>query len=165
VRGSSVDELNGALIVETKDETASGRFLEALERLARTQGGGQVQIAPRGGGFTATVQGVPQPVHAFQENGRVVFAYGERAASDAIEPGDKLGDDPDFTSTRDSLGDYDVSVYVLMQPIFDLVDSTEAGSDADWQDAKPYLEPLQALVSGTSGEGDDLRYLFKLVVK
>ena len=38
-----------------------------------------VQIVPRDGGFTATVQGVPRPVHAFQESGRVVFAYGERA--------------------------------------------------------------------------------------
>ena len=42
-----------------------------------------------------------------------------------------------------------------MQPILDLVDSTGAASDADWQEAKPYLEPLSALVAGTSGEGDD----------
>ena len=35
----------------------------------------------------------------------------------------------------------------------------------DWQDAKPYLEPLNALVAGTSGSGDDLKSAFKLVVK
>ena len=49
-----------------------------------------------------------------------------------------------------------------MKPILDLVDSTSAGDDADWQDAKPYLEPLNALVAGTSGSGDDLRSAFKL---
>jgi hypothetical protein len=54
---------------------------------------------------------------------------------------------------------------VLMQPIFDLIDSTESGSDADWQEAKPYLEPLDALVGGTSGEGEDLKSAVKLIVK
>ena len=39
-----------------------------------------------------------------------------------------------------------------MKPIFDLVESTGAATDADWQKAKPYLEPLSALVGGTSGE-------------
>ena len=63
-------------------------------------------------------------------------------------PGEKLGDDAGLQATRDSLGDYDVSFYVLMQPIFDLVESTGAASDADWQKAKPYLEPLSALVAG-----------------
>jgi len=58
-----------------------------------------------------------------------------------------------------------VSFYVLLQPIFDLVDSTETANDADWQKAKPYLEPLSALVAGTSGEDDDLKSVFKIVVK
>ncbi len=165
VRGTSVSELDGALLIETKDEAASGRFLDGIERLARTQGGGQLEIAPRSGGFTATMEGVPQTIHAFQEAGRVVFAYGERAASDAIDPGEKLGDAPEFTEARDSLGDYDVSMFVLMQPIFDLVDSTESANDADWQEAKPYLEPLDALIGGTSGEGGDLRSALKLIVK
>jgi hypothetical protein len=166
VRGTSVAELDGALVIETKDEQASGRFLDAIERLARTQGGGQIEVAPRGGGgFTATIQGVPQAIHAFQEGGRVVFAYGDRAASDAVDPGETLGDAPEFTDARDSLGDYEVSMFVLMQPIFDLVDSTESANDADWQEAKPYLEPLDALVGGTSGEGDELKSAVKLIVK
>src|ERR687898_486884 len=139
--------------------------VDAIARLARTQGGGEVQIVPRDGGFTATVQGVPRPVHAFQESGRVVFAYGERAASDAIDPGETLGDSSEFIEARDSLGDYDVSMFVLMQPIFDLVDSTGSANDADWQEAKPYLEPLDALIGGTSGDGGDLKSAVKLIVK
>jgi hypothetical protein len=164
-RGTSVENLDGALVIETSDEAASGRFIAALERLAKSQGGGEIQIAPRDGGFTVTGAGIPKPVHLFQQSGRVVLSYGDAAAKDAIDPGTKLGDDPDFTATRDSLGDYDVSFYVLLQPIFDLVDSTETANDADWQKAKPYLEPLSALVAGTSGEGDDLKSAFKIVVK
>ena len=171
VRGKTVSELNGALIVETKDEAASGRFIEALERLARNQAdspGDSVGplSAPGGGrGFTLSSADVPKPIHVLQRNGRVVFAYGDAAAQDGVDAGDKLGDSPDFSAAHDSLGDYDVSFYVLVKPILDLVDSTEAGSDPDWQKAKPYLEPLSALVAGTSGDGDDLKSVFKLVVK
>jgi hypothetical protein len=172
VRGTSLSELDGALIVETSDEAASGRFIDALARLARQQGAGsdldvRPLAAPGGGeGYTLSGQGIPKPIHFFQRDGRVVLAYGDAAARDAIDPGDKLGDSPDFASIRDSLGgDYDVSFIVLMQPIIDLVDSTEAANDADWQDAKPYLEPLSALVAGTSGEGDDLKSAVKLIVK
>jgi hypothetical protein len=170
VRGTSVSALEGALVVETSDEAASARFIDALERLAKSQGGGERQIgplsAPGGGkGFTVRGAGVPKPIHVFQRNGRVVFAYGDGAAKDAVDAGDKLGDSPDFTATRDSLGDYDVSFYMLMQPILDLVDSTDAAADPDWQKAKPYLEPLSALVGGTSGDGDNLKSAVKVVVK
>jgi Protein of unknown function (DUF3352) len=170
VRGSSVSEIDGALVVETKDEAASTRFIAALQRLARTQGEGEIQVgplsAPGGGeGFTLRGQGVPKPIHVLQRDGRVVFAYGDAAATDATDAGEQLGDDSDFTATRDSLGDYNVSFYLQMQPIFDLVESTGAATDADWQRAKPYLEPLSALVAGTSGDGDDLKSAFKLIVK
>jgi hypothetical protein len=170
VRGASVAELNGALVVESSDEQASARFLAALERLAKGQAEEGIRIGPLGApgggdGFTVTGAGIPKPVHLFQRDGRVVFAYGDAAAADGVDAGDKLGDDPDFTATRDSLGDYDVSFYLLMEPIFDLVGSTETGTDADWQKAEPYLEPLSALVAGTSGDGEDLKSAFKLVVK
>jgi hypothetical protein len=172
VRGGSVSELNGALIIETKDEAASGRFIDALERLARSQAAGpgdrvEPLRAPGGGkGFTISSQDVPKPIHVFQRNGRVVFAYGDTAAKAGAEAGDKLGDAPDFSAARDSLGgDYNISFYVLMQPIWDLVDSTDSANDPDWQKAKPYLEPLSALVGGTSGEGDDLKQAVKLIVR
>jgi hypothetical protein len=165
VRGSSLTSLDGALIVETSDEAESARFLSALERLIRTQAGSDTQIHRRSGGFTIKIARVPKPIEAFVQSGKVVFAYGDAAAKDAVDATDKLGDSPDFTSARDSLGDYNVSAYVLMKPILDLVDSSSAANDADWQRAKPYLEPITALVSGTSGSGDDLKSAFKLIVK
>ncbi len=170
VRGTSVSDLDGALIIETKDEAASERFIAALARLARTEGQGAVRIGPLGApgggkGFTAQASEVPKPIHFFQKSGRVVFAYGDAAASDAISPGDTLGDSAEYTAARDSLGDYDISFFLLANPILDLVDSTEAATDADWQKAKPYLEPLSALVGGTSGDGDSLRSAVKLIVK
>jgi hypothetical protein len=53
-----------------------------------------------------------------------------------------------------------------VKPILDLVDSTSAASDEHWQEARPYLEPLSALVGGSSGgDGDGLKSAAKLVVK
>jgi hypothetical protein len=165
VRGTTLSSLDGALVVQTSDEAASKRFLAAIARLAQTQGDSSTQIRPRSGGFTVRIDGVPKPILAFVQSGKVVFAYGDAAAKDAVDAADKLGDSPDFTSASDSLGDYDVSAYLLMKPIIDLVDSTPAGDDADWQDAKAYLEPVSALVAGTSGSGDDIKSAFKLIVK
>src|SRR5215210_3944393 len=170
VRGKSVSELDGALIVETKDEQASGRFLAALERLAKSQAQtdelriGPLALQGGGEGFTARGSGIPKPIHVFQKSGRVVFAYGDTAASDAVDPADRLGDSADFQAATESLGDYKVSFYLLVQPILDLVDSTDAATDADWQKAKPYLEPLGALVGGTAGDGDEMRSAVKLTV-
>ena len=170
VRGMSVSELDGALVIETNDEEASGRLIAALERLAKSEAEGDVQIsplaAPGGGeGFTAEGAEIPKPVHVFQRDGRVVFAYGNAAASDAVGAGATLGDSPDYKAAAESLGDYELSFYLLMQPIFDLVDSTEAATDADWQKAKPYLKPLSALVGGSSDDGERLRSAIKLIVK
>jgi hypothetical protein len=171
VRGTSVPELDGALVIETKDEAASGRLIAALERLAKGQAdnsGDRVGplSAPGGGeGFTATSRDVPKPIHVFQRNDRVVFAYGDAAAADAVSPGSKLGDSAEYQAAGDSLGDYDISFFLLVGPIVDLVESMDTAGDADWQKAKPYLEPLNALVGGTSGDGDSLRSAMKLIVK
>jgi len=170
VRGTSVSTLDGALVIETSDEAASARFIAALERLAKTQGQGELRIgplsAPGGGeGFTARSADIPKPIHVFQKSGRVVFAYGDAAAKDAVDPAQTFGDSAEFAGTRDSLGNYDVSFYLLMQPILQLAESAGASSDSDWQSAKPYLEAITAIVGGTSGDGDDLKSAVKVVVK
>src|SRR5215217_2959020 len=165
-RGTSVSDLDGALVIETSNEAASGRFISALERLAEGQAddpGDRVGplTAPAGGnGFTLTGRSFPTSIHVFQRSGRVVLAYGDKAAADAVGSSQPLGDSPDYEQAAGSLGDYDVSFYLAVAPILQLVDSTSAAGDADWRKAKPYLEPLSALLGGTSGDGDGLRSAF-----
>jgi hypothetical protein len=171
VRGNGESNVNGALIIETSDEAASGRLIERLRKLAETQadnpGDRVVPLSAPGGGegFTLVSPSIPRPLHLFQREGRVVLAFGDEAAAEGVEASQPLADSADYTQAAESLGDYDVSFYVAVQPILDLVESTGAASDADWQKAKPYLEPLDALVGGTSGDGDGLKSAFKLIVK
>jgi hypothetical protein len=168
VRGTSLSELNGGIVIETTDPAASARLLRRLASLGTRSPDGPHVVplsAPGGGkGFTIRDPDIPQPIHVFQRGERVVVAYGDAAAKDAIDPAQKLGDSPEFTEATKSLGDYTVSVYAVVAPILQLVDSTENGSDPDWQKAKPYLEPLKALVGGTSGDQDQLRSAFKLLI-
>ena len=171
VRGTSLDSIDGALEVQTSDEAKAERFVAALARLARQQAdnpGDRVGplSAPGGGkGFTLTSPDIPKPIHVFVGSGKLVVAYGDDAALAAVQTGGRLGASADFEAAQDSLAGYDASLYVLVKPILDLVESTSAGSESGWQQAKPYLEPLSALVAGTSGSGDDLKSAVKLIVK
>ena len=164
VRGESVAELNGALIVETSDEAASARFIDAVARLARKAN--DARVTDTNGGVTVSSPDVPEPIHLFQRDGKVVLAYGAAAAADALDPGEKLGDSQAYKDAQEALGgDYDLSFYLGFEPIFALVDSTGAGDDEGWQKVKPYLEPLGALVVGAQKDGDKLRSAFGITVK
>jgi hypothetical protein len=171
VRGTSVDELNGAVVVETKDEEASGRFIDGIARLLRRNSGlgtavGPLDLPGGGEGVTVRSQEVPQPIHLFQRDGKVVAAFGDAAAEDALDPGKTLSESADFTQAEEALGgDFAVSFFVAFQPILALAEAEGAGSDEDFQKAKPYLEPLGALVGGASEDGDKLRSAFALTVK
>jgi hypothetical protein len=167
VRGETVQALNGAVIVDTTDEAASKRALDALARLAR-RSGGSTQVRPlavEGEGFTITDPEIPQPVHVFQRDGRVIAAYGDEAAREAVDPSQTLEGSEPFDQAAGALGDgYEVNSYVGIDQILELVDSTSAGSSADWREAKPYLDPLGALVSGSKKDGDDLITQLRITV-
>jgi hypothetical protein len=166
VRGTSLADLNGGVVIETTDPTASARLISRLGQLSRQSPGTTVKplSVPGGGkGITLRDGDLPAPVHIFQREDRVVVAYGDAAAEDALAPTERLGDAPEFTDAAQALNGYAVSFYVAVAPVLELADS-QAGNDPDWQNARPYLEPLKALVSGTSGDADELRSAFRLLV-
>jgi uncharacterized protein DUF3352 len=171
VRGTSLDGLDGAMVVETSDEEASGRFIDGIARVARQSADPGMRIGPldlAGGGEGVTLRDpeLPQPVHLFQREGKVVAAYGDAAARDALDPADTLAGSEDFTQAEEALGgDYAVSFYLAFEPILELAEAEGAGADEDYQEAKPYLEPLGALVGGAREDGDNLRSAFALTVK
>jgi uncharacterized protein DUF3352 len=171
VRGTSVAGLDGALVIETSDEAASGRFIDAIVRLARQNAEPGLRIVPlqlggAGEGVTVRSAQLPQPVHLFQADGKVVAAYGDAAARDALDPGETLADSPAYTQAEEALGEgYAVSFFLAIEPILALAESEAAGADGDFQEVKPYLEPLGALVGGARKDGDKLSTAFGLTVK
>ena len=101
----------------------------------------------------------------FLEDDRFVVAYGDDAARNAISPSETLGSSPEFAEATQSLDGYDVSFYLAVDQVLQLVEDAGARSEPDYQEAKPYLEPLGALIGGTKGSGDDLLSAFKITVK
>lgn len=171
VRGTSVDELNGAVVVETSDEEASGRFIDGIARVLRRSSGpgttvGPIELPGGGEGVTMRSQDFPEPIHLFQRDGKVVAAFGDAAASDALDPAETLAESAEFTQAEAALGgDYDVSFFLAFQPILALAEAEGAGAEEDFQKAKPYLEPLGAVVGGASADGDKVHGAFALTVK
>jgi hypothetical protein len=171
VRGTSVSDLSGALIVETSDEQKSGRVLDTIARFARQSADPQESVGPLelsggGEGYTLHTPDVPEPIHLFQQDGKVVLAYGDEAAADAISPSQTLSDTPEFSRAEDALGgDYNVSFYLSMEPILELVESTGAGSSEEYAKIKPYLEPFGAFVGGAQENGDKLRSAFGVTIR
>ena len=171
VRGTALDELNGAVVIETSDEEASGRFIDGIARLLRRSSGLGTTVDPLdlpGGGEGVTLRSreVPKPIHLFQRDGKVVAAFGDAAAEDALDPAETLSESAEFTRAEAALGgDYAVGFFVAFQPILALAEAEGAAADDDYQKAKPYLEPLGAIVGGASEDGDQIRSAFALTVR
>ena len=169
VRGGTVPELNGALVVETSDPAATGRVIARLRAFAERTDDPGTSVGPLavsgGEGFTIRDTDEPQPFHVFVEDDRFVVAYGDDAAKNAISPSETLGTSPEFAEATQSLDGYDVSFYLAVDQVLQLVEDAGARSEPDYQEAKPYLEPLAALIGGTKGSGDDLLSAFKITVK
>ena len=171
VRGTSVADLNGGLVVETTDPAATERFLSRLAQLARAQNDdpgttiGPLSAPGDGEGFTVTATELPQPVHVFLDGDRFVVAYGDAAAADAVDPSNTLADAPAFSAAVGSLKGYNTSFFLDMPAVLSLIDSTEAAADPQWQQVRAYLEPLTALVGGSAGSGNEISQAFKVVIE
>lgn len=159
-RGTSVAGLEAGAAIQTSDPAASRRTLKATRRLLSKQvsGGekvGRLSLPGGGDGFTVTGPELQEPVHVAVRGGQVVIAYGDAAAEDLLEPSSKLGDQADFSSARDRLGDgFEAGTYLDVAPVLELAENEGAASDPDYEKAKPYLEPLARVVAGTKEEGD-----------
>jgi hypothetical protein len=170
VRGTSLPTLNGALVVETSDEAASKRVIDTIAGLVRKSADGGEHVGPfnlsgGGEGYTLRTPALPQPIHLFQREGKVVLAYGDAAAQDALHPAGRLGDTMEYKDAQEALGgDYDLAFYLGFPSVVSLVDSI-AGDDEGWLKVKPYLEPLGALVAGAKKDGDQLRSAVGITVK
>ena len=110
---------------------------------------------------------VPEPIHLFQRDGKVVLAYGDAAAADALDPAEKLGDTPGVQG-RPGGARRRLRRWPSTSPSSRSWRSWTppgAGDDEGWLKVKPYLEPLGALVVGAQKDGDKLRSAFGITVK
>lgn len=173
VRGQDRSNLGGALVVQTTDPAATRRAIAGFQRILRPQlsqgtGGRITKLGVRGAeaGFTLTAPNLPRPVNVLLSGDRFVIAFGNEAASAAIDPKGTLEDEPNFSQAKQSLGSgYTVSTYASVPAALLLAEGMGAGSDANYGKLKPYLTPLGALLGAAKPAGDGkLESKFRLSV-
>jgi uncharacterized protein DUF3352 len=156
VGGTTSADLGGALVIKTTDPAKTKRTMAVLERYARQSAGTKVSSLKGSGiddGFTAKDASGPA-VHIALAGDRFVVAVGGRdVLAQAISPSQQLGSSPAFTAAAGKLGNgLRPSFYLDFTQVTKLIESF-AGTNPDFQKAKPYLDAFGAIVAGAKSEG------------
>ena len=156
VRGQSVGDIGGALVVESKDEAKSRAAIAKIQRFANSQ---NIPTKPLSGvqgvdaGFVVDTGSIPVAVAAAGD--KFVIAAGQSALEAALKPSGKLSDSATYKSAVDSLGDgIKPSVYIDVARALQLVEGVGAADDPSYRQAQPYLRAFSTIVAGGKHEGD-----------
>ena len=165
--------VDGALIIETSDEAASGRLIAAPAR-ARGDPGGQPRRPRRPALRTRRRRGLhartapPSRSRSTSSSSAAGWCSptATRPPPRRVEPAEPLGDSPDYTAAPRLAGRLRRLVLpaVAADPRPGRLDRARPPTRTGRRRSR-YLEPLDALVGGTSGDGDRLKSAFKLIVK
>jgi hypothetical protein len=155
VQGTTQQSVNGALVIQSKDPDLTGRLLNQLQGLLQL--GGTVkplQLSGGGTGFQLSDQSIPQPVEIAQQGDKLVIGYGAGSAEASLTPAQTLADSPAYTQAHDQISSLGTDLFVNLQPIFALAKASGAKSDPSFRQAKPYLDALSYVVTGSGSSGD-----------
>lgn len=160
VRGTSMSDLGGAVVVKSKDPAASKAAIAKLRTLLK---GLDVQTgaltgAPSGAeGFTITIGGpLPGGIQVASKDDKFVIAYGSGVLEDALGGADPLGDSEPFKTAAGLLEGAKPSVFLDTPQVVKLL-GTFAGSDEDFAKAKPTLDAFGPAAAGVTQDGDVTR--------
>jgi hypothetical protein len=158
VQGTTQSTLTGALVVQTKNPELTGRLLGQLQSLlALGSRGGvkQLQLSGGGTGFEIDDPSVaPRPVEIAQQGDKLVISYGAGSAEQTLTPASKLSGSPSFSSAEGQISSLGADFFLDLPSVFALAESTGSKSDPQYVQAKPYLDALSYLVTGSGSKGD-----------
>ena len=171
VRGQSTSSLGGGHVVTSTDTAPTRREIAGFQRIIRSQAGSGVRVGRLGvrgadAGFTLNLSGLQGPVNVLLAGDKFVLAFGNEAATEAINPGDTLATEQNFKQASQSLGSgYNVSFYASVPAALILAEGSGASTDDGYQRAKPYLTVLGALVGAAKpAGGGQLESKFRLTI-
>jgi hypothetical protein len=168
VRGASEPALDGALVIESTDDgKASAAFGKIIGLIGKEAAVNPEPIRLPGAesAFSLAAPDIEKPIVLARGKGRVVAAYGQEAATAALDPATKLGDSELYGDAKDALADGMEPGFLLSMPaVITLVDAI-GEADADYADAKPYLETLGAITTGGTVDGDTAKSRIAVTLK
>jgi Protein of unknown function (DUF3352) len=167
VRGTDMASLDGALVIDaTDDAKASAAFGKLVALIGRESGKAPepVKIDGAESAFAIDTPDAEKRIILARGEGRVVGAYGEGAASAALNPGAQLGDSESFGGAAEILGDMDATFMLSIPDAIELADAAGA-TDAEFDQARPYLEALDVAAGGGEADDDRVRSRFGVTLK
>jgi hypothetical protein len=167
VRGTSIAQIGGALVVQTSDPQATKAAIRKIARLV-PQLSPSTQVARATGiqgaedGVAITAEGSPFPILLVQGGDKFVFGVSKQAVEAALSRSTKLSDSPSFKSAASAHSGVDPTFFFDVAPVLALADGLGAGNDPDFAQARSYLQQFGSIAAGSKREGDTQRA--KLVV-
>jgi hypothetical protein len=157
VQGTTQQTLTGALIVQSKDTELTGRLLSQFQGLLQLGSSGvkPLHLSGGGSGFQINDPSVaPRPVEVAQQGDKIVIGYGAGSAEASLTPAQTLSDSPTFSTAHDQISSLGTDLFVDLKSVFALAESSGAKSDPSYVQAKPYLDALSYVVTGSGSSGD-----------
>ena len=161
VRGTSMDDLGGALVVKSKDPAASRKAIGTLRKLLGSLNVKTAALSGAGSsgaeGFSVDIGGpAAGGIQVAAKDDKFVVAYGKDALADALSPSSQLGDSEPFKTAAGLLDGAKPSLFLDTPQVVKLLSSL-AGDDKDFLKAKPTLDVFGPAAAGLSSEGDVTR--------
>jgi hypothetical protein len=161
VKGTTMSDLGGALVVTSKDPAASKAAIPKLKKLLSGLGVKTSALSGPGTGdatgFSIDIGGpIAGGIKVATKDDKFVIAYGASALKDALDGGDKLGDSDPFKTAAGLLEGAKPSLFLDTPQVVKLLASF-AGSDEDFAKAKPTLDAFGPAAAGTVRDGDVTR--------
>lgn len=153
--GTSVVSLELGALVQVSDAAARDNLLAAIRTGVLRGGQGKVRPLSESGaqGFSVTVPDLPVPVNVLSKGDEIAIGAGPAAESLLSGDGGLTGSQG-FSDATEALGEGTAINFLLeFAPIVELVDST-GQADADFEQARPYLEAFDLMAAGTELDGE-----------
>ena len=153
IEGTAAPGFSAGLIAETSDPEGPRPLLGALQALVEQDSGLRSSGPPEGAeyGFTIGVPGLGGGAEAGVIGDQLVAVIGATVGQ-ALAPDQTLGDDPDFQTAVDLLGDDLAPALYLSLPEFFQVAELGSDGDVDYEAIQPYVDGFAALVAGSRVE-------------
>jgi hypothetical protein len=169
VAGTSEKKIAIGGVAQSSNASASAKAIDALRKRFEQDADAKLGPPPKGAdeGFSASAPESPQAIQVGRFGDQVVAALGPgEPGEEALHPKHSLDHDSAFKAGEDALGaGFSPLTFVRLPPFFVAAEKGGSKDDPAYIAAKPYLQKLDYLMAGTSGDGDRSTVRFVVGVK
>jgi uncharacterized protein DUF3352 len=158
VGGTTIADIGGALVIQSKDPAASRRALTKIRRLVTSFTAG-TKVTPLTGvqgadsGLEITPSGFPVPIVLAVGGDKFVAGVNKGAIESALQPSSTVADSASFKKAAAALAGVDPQFFIDFGPISRLVSGLDPGSNPTIEQIRQYLSRLGAAAAGAKREG------------